>query len=285
MTEDSNPTANKSWLERLVHAISNEPSSRQELLDVLRDAETRHILDPEAMNIIEGAMQVSDMRVREVMLPRTQIIMVDSSQTPEEFLPALIESGHSRFPVHGDSMDDIIGILHAKDLLPLVLNPNFDRFDIKNLLRPVNYVPESKRLNVLLQEFRNTHNHMAIVIDEYGSVNGVVTIEDVLEQIVGEIEDEYDVDDDSYIKKYSDNEYTIKALTPIEDFNEHFSMDFSDEEVDTVGGLVTQFLGRVPERGEMTTIKGFKFTVTNADKRKIRLLQVTPLDNSASAIS
>jgi magnesium and cobalt transporter len=220
---------------------------------------------------------VSKMQVRDIMIPRPQIVTVSIRQSLQEILDIVVEAAHSRFPVTGENPDQVVGILLAKDLLPLALGDNAERFNLKDIMRPATCVPESKRLNILLKEFRQTRNHMAVVIDEYGVVCGLVTIEDVLEQIVGEIDDEYDVDDESYIKKFDANHYIIKALTPIEEFNEHFGTEFSDEEADTVGGLVLQHLRHIPERDETVIIGPFLFTVLNADSRQIRLLKLTTL--------
>lgn len=269
----STGTQQKNWLDRLKQAFSNDPKNREDLLNQLRDAEHSELLDSEALQIIEGAIQVVDMQVREVMIPRSQMICIRLEDTPEQFLPALIESGHSRFPVIGDTKDEVLGILLAKDLLPLILSR---RFAIKDLLRPATVTPESKRLNILLHEFRTNRNHMAIVIDEYGGVAGLVTIEDVIEQIVGDIEDEYDVEEDSFIKPMNEGEYMVKALTPIEDFNEHFNSSFSEEEFDTIGGIVMQQFGHLPKRNETIKIEHFSFQVLSADNRRIRLLRITP---------
>jgi magnesium and cobalt transporter len=273
--EGSGSEQTKSWLERLSLALTGEPSSRKELVELLRSAQHRELLDAEALSIIEGALTVSDMQVREIMIPRSQVAMVRLDLTPEEFLPLVIESGHSRFPVIGESPDDVLGILLAKDLLPLALKDPKVRFSMKDLLRPCSAIPESKRLNVLLQEFRSTRNHLAVVYDEYGGVAGIVTIEDVLEQIVGEIEDEFDFSEEDYIKKHDDRHYTIKALTPIDEFNAVFDAGFSELEFDTIGGYVTQYFGHLPMRDESINIDGFRFKVLNADNRRIRLLQLT----------
>ena len=271
-----NGHSNKTWLEKLKQVFSGDPQTRDELLDQLRDTEQHSsFIDGEALRIIEGALQVSDMQVREIMIPRSQMVCVDADQKPEEFLPKVIEAAHSRFPVIGDSKDEVLGILLAKDLLPLLLEDNRKRFSIKDHLRQATVVPESKRLNVLLNDFRSNRNHMAIVIDEYGGVAGLVTIEDVLEQIVGDIEDEYDVEEDSYIKQMGKDEFVVKALTPIEDFNEHFKVEFSDEEFDTIGGIVMQQFGHLPKRNESVTIDKYNFQILNADNRRIRLLRVT----------
>ncbi len=268
----------KYWVKKITQIFSTVPVDTKCLIELLRIAESRQVLDADALSIIEGALQVSNMQVREIMIPRSQVVTVNASATPEEFLPLVIESSHSRFPVVGDKLDNIIGILLAKDLLPLSkAKQGHSKFNIKDLIRPAIFVPESKRLNVLLKEFRENRNHMAIVIDEYGGVSGVVTIEDVLEQIVGEIEDEYDVDDESYIKQFDDENYVIKAFTPIDEFNEYFNTELSDNEFDTIGGIVLQRFGRIPERNEDITIEPFRFTVLNADSRQIRLLKITSI--------
>lgn len=273
--EDSSSDQSRSWLERLSQAFTGEPSSRSELLELLRSAEQRDLLDAEALSIIEGAMTVADMQVREIMIPRSQVTMVKLEMEPEEFLPLIIESGHSRFPVVGDNPDDVVGILLAKDLLPLALKDSgTSRFSMKDLLRPCTPIPESKRLNVLLQEFRSTRNHLAVVYDEYGGVSGIVTIEDVLEQIVGDIEDEFDFNEEDFIKKHDDKNYIVKALTPIDEFNGVFNAGFSEEEFDTIGGFVTQYFGHLPKRDERINIDGYQFKVLNADNRRIRLLQL-----------
>ncbi|MCZ6619607.1 MAG: CBS domain-containing protein [Gammaproteobacteria bacterium] len=261
----------KDWLSDLFHA---EPSDRSELMESLRDAADRQLMDGEALNIIFGALQVSDMQARDIMIPRNQLVFLHAEDKPVDLLPAIIKAQHSRFPVIGDDLDDIKGILHAKDLLPLTLQKDFSEFDIKDIIRPAAVVPESKRLNVLLQEFRSTRNHMAIVVDEYGHVSGVVTIEDVLEQIVGDIEDEHDVDDDSFFMELDSRTCNVKAITPIEDFNEYFDLELDDDEFDTIGGLVLKAFGHLPERDETTTIGELQFRVLNADSRRVRLLQV-----------
>ncbi|WPC04528.1 HlyC/CorC family transporter [Pseudomonas benzenivorans] len=277
MSEDRSSNEQKSWLNKLTQAFAPEPKNRQELLEVLREAHENKLLDSEALAIVEGAIQVADLQVRDIMVPRSQMISIKSSQTPREFLPSIIEAAHSRYPVIGESLDDVIGILLAKDLLPLLLQDEQAGFNIKDLLRPATFVPESKRLNVLLREFRANHNHMAVVIDEYGGVAGLVTIEDVLEQIVGDIEDEHDVEEDSYVKPLPSGDFLVKALTPIDSFNEAFETQFSDDEFDTVGGLVMSAFGHLPKRNEVTEIGEFRFRVLNADSRRIHLLRLTPL--------
>jgi magnesium and cobalt transporter len=279
MAEDrsSQDNGDKTWLEKIADVFSGEPKSRDDLHEILRGAEHDEIIDRDALKIMEGALHVGDMQVREIMIARAQMEVIKADLPLSKILPTIIDSGHSRYPVIGDSADEVLGILLAKDLLPQILNGNSDNFDIKSLLRPAVCVPESKRLNVLLREFRENRNHMAIVIDEYGGTAGLVTIEDVLEEIVGEIEDEYDVEDETNIRQISETDFIIKALTPIEDFNEQFHSELSDEEVDTIGGLVLRNLGHLPQRGEIAAIEHFQFKVLNADNRQIHLLRVSPL--------
>ncbi|WP_405118974.1 HlyC/CorC family transporter [Pseudomonas leptonychotis] len=279
MSEDRSSNEQKSWFNRLTQAFAHEPKNRKELLEVLREAHQNKLLDSEALAIVEGAIQVADLQVRDIMVPRSQMMSIKANQTPKEFLPSIIEAAHSRYPVVGESLDDVVGILLAKDLLPLILQGENANFNIKDLLRPATFVPESKRLNVLLREFRANHNHMAVVIDEYGGVAGLVTIEDVLEQIVGDIEDEHDVEEDSYVKPLPSGDFLVKALTPIDSFNETFDTTFSDDEFDTVGGLVMSAFGHLPKRNEVTEIGEFRFRVLNADSRRIHLLRLTPINN------
>lgn len=278
MNEDrfSNEPDERSWLDKITHLFSSEPRTREDLEDVLSIAADNEVIDQDAHSIIEGAIQVSDMQARDIMIPRSQMVVIKAEQTLEDILPQIIRAAHSRYPVIGDSNDDVLGILLAKDLLPLILDREHAELQITDLLRQTLVVPESKRLNVLLREFRENRNHMAIVIDEYGGVAGLVTIEDVLEEIVGEIEDETDIEEDQFIRKISDKDFFIKALTPIEDFNDYFNADFSDEEFDTVGGLVLQAFGHMPARNEVTTLEHFEFKVINADQRKIHSLRMRP---------
>ncbi len=273
--QSSHSQGHKSWLERISQAFSSGPESVEDVLEILREAESHDIIDTDAMSIIEGAMQVIDMRVEEIMIPRSQMITVKASQEPREFLEEIISSAHSRFPVIGDSPDDVVGILLAKDLLPLALNNAIDWPSIREILRPPTFVPESKRLNQLLKEFKENRNHMAIVVDEYGGTAGLITIEDVLEQIVGEIEDEHDFNEEAHIKPHGDGTYAVKAVTPIDDFNEFFRTDLDEEEFDTIGGVVLKEFGHLPRRGETVAFGGLRFTIANADNRVIRLLQVT----------
>ena len=267
----------KSWLEKIADVFSGDPKSRDDLHDILAEAERNEIIDRDALKIMDGALHVGDMQVREIMVARAQMEVIKADEPLEKILPIIINSKHSRYPVIGETVDQVLGILLTKDLLPQILHASGASFDIKALLRPTVFVPESKRLNVLLREFRENRNHMAIVIDEYGGVAGLVTIEDVLEEIVGDIEDEYDVEDDTNIRRISDADFIVKALTPIEDFNEQFNTELDDDEVDTNGGLLLRKLGHLPKRGEITAIENFQFKVMNADNRQIHLLRVTPL--------
>ena len=247
MTEDrKSESEERSWLDRLTHFISGEPQTKSDLEGVLALAEEHEIIDEDARKIMEGALLVTDMQVRDIMIPRAQMVVIDADQPLLEALPQITQSGHSRYPVIGDGIDDVIGILLAKDLLPLV-QTDAAVPSIKELMRPVIAVPESKRLNVLLREFRQNRNHMAIVIDEYGGIAGLITIEDVLEEIVGEIEDETDVEEGQLIRPVNDSSFMVEALTPIEDFNEFFGTAFSDEEFDTIGGLVINAFGQLPK--------------------------------------
>jgi magnesium and cobalt transporter len=267
----------KSWLDKLLHAFSDEPRSRDELLEIIKDAADNKLLDQDALSIIEGALDVSSLQAREIMVPRSQIIAIRMEDSPQDFLPQVIESGHSRFPVIGESLDDVKGILLAKDLLPLALNGT-ENFNLESILRPANIVPESKRVNVLLREFRENRYHMALVMDEYGGISGILTIEDILEEIVGEIEDETDDEEsDIFIKRMSDTDFIIKALTPIEEFNEHFNAELSDEDFDTIGGILMQEFGHIPKRNEVAVIENFQFRVLYADNRQIHLLRLTVL--------
>ncbi len=279
MSEDRSSTDpdDRSWIEKIAHAFSSEPKTRDDLQQIVRVAHDNDVIDQDALNIVEGALQVADKQVREIMVPRPQMELIKAEQSLSEILPQIIESAHSRYPVIGESTDEVLGILLAKDLLPLVLSNNNDDFDITTLLRPATLVPESKRLNVLLRDFRENRRHMAIVIDEYGGVAGLVTIEDVLEEIVGEIEDEHDDQPDTFIKQLASNDFIIKALTPIDEFNHYFKSQFSDEEFDTVGGLILQRFGHLPRRNEVAEVEGFRFKVINADGRQIHLLRMNAI--------
>jgi magnesium and cobalt transporter len=276
MDESNEP----SLLERLSALLMREPEDREQLLKLLHSAFERNLLDADALSMIEGALQVSEMQVRDIMVPRSQMDMIDVNETPDKFIPQVIATAHSRFPVIDKNRDDVIGVLLAKDLLRYYAGE--EEFNVRDMLRPAVFVPESKRLNVLLREFRANRNHMAIVVDEYGGVAGLVTIEDVLEQIVGEIEDEYDFDDseDNIVREQGGN-YRVKAQTEIADFNQAFGTKFSNTDFDTVGGLVLHRFGRLPKRGEAITIDGLRVQVLRADSRRLHALQVHRLPGKA----
>lgn len=280
--KEEEPHQHRSWLDRLIHALHGEPHNRDELLDVLRDARERDILDSEALSMIEGVMRVTQMQVRDVMIPRAQMVVVEHDAQLSDLLPIIIESAHSRFPVIGESRDEVLGLLLAKDLLPYaVKKQQEDTFTLQNLIRPAVFIPESKRLNVLLKEFRLTRNHMGIVVDEYGGIAGLITIEDVLEQIVGNIEDETDKsEEEGNIKPLNHDTYTVKALTPIEEFNDYFKANISDEAFDTIGGYITQQFGHMPKRGESIKIDQFEVTVSLGSKRRLQLLNVKKLKHA-----
>ncbi|WP_202841155.1 HlyC/CorC family transporter [Luteimonas saliphila] len=283
MSEDDSSTGTaetaerrRSWLERLSSAISGEPSTRDDLVELLRDTHSDGLIEADTLRMMEGALAVSDMTVGDVMVSRSQMVALPADARFLDLMKQVVESGHSRFPVHGEDKDEILGILLAKDLLRGVVADNGPG-TIHELLRPAVLIPESKKLNLLLREFRQSRNHMAIVIDEYGGVAGLVTIEDVLEEIVGEIDDEHDdaEDPNALIAAQADGQYVVDALTPIADFNERFSADFDDDEYDTIGGLVTAAIGHLPEAGEELTLGRFAFRVTRADARRLHALHVS----------
>ena len=279
MNKDRPPggPARRSWTTRMKQTLTRVPADTEHLLDLLRAAQSKHLFDTDALAMIEGVLEVDDMQVRDIMIPRSQVVMLERDAKPDVLLRSIVESGHSRFPVIGDSRDEVIGILLAKDLLLYAFERTDGRFNVRDILRPAVFVPESKRLNVLLKEFRSSRNHMAIVVDEYGGVAGMVTIEDVIEQIVGEIEDEHDVEEEDTIRKHSEVHYTVKALTPVEDFNEYFEQSLSDAEFDTIGGLVVHQIGHLPKRGERVVIGNLLFKILRADSRRVHMLQLTLL--------
>ncbi|SIN97899.1 CNNM family magnesium/cobalt transport protein CorC [Salinivibrio sp. ES.052] len=285
MNDDNSQNADgpsrKTFFERLSQFFQADPKDRQELVDVFRDSEQNALIDHDTRDMLEGVMQISDMRVREIMIPRSQMVIVERSQSLEAIINIIIDAQHSRYPVISDDKDHVEGILLAKDLLRY-LRPDAENFDIEKVLRPVVVVPESKRVDRLLKEFQEERYHMAIVIDEFGGVSGVVTIEDILEEIVGEIEDEYDDEEEQEIRQLSRHTFSMKALTTLEDFNEHFGAQFQDDVVDTIGGLVMTSFGHLPDRGEEVDIGDFHFKVTSADSRRIIQLQVTIPDSSES---
>jgi len=261
-------------LERLSALVMREPEDREQLIELLRSAYERDLLDADGLAMIEGVLQVSEMQARDIMVPRSQMDVIDVNESPGQFIPMVIQTAHSRFPVIGENKDNVIGILLAKDLLRYYAGE--EEFNVREMLRPVVFIPESKPLNVLLKEFRKNRNHIAIVVDEYGGVAGLITIEDVLEQIVGDIEDEYDFEDvENNIVPEKGGQYRVKALTEIADFNEVFGTNYSDEEFDTIGGLILKRFGRVPKRGEQIAFDNLTFKVSRADSRRLHLLQVT----------
>ena len=273
-------TGSTSLIARIKRAIKGEPWSREEIQDIIQQSETN--IDAEEKSMLAGVLEVSETQVRDVMIPRSQMVVIDIDDDINEMISVIVDSGHSRFPVMGEDRDEVLGVLLAKDLLRYFGRRAGQDVPIRKLLRPAAVIPESKRLNALLKEFRASHNHMAIVVDEYGGVSGLLTIEDVLEEIVGEIDDEHDPEEDAYIRQEGDRDgkpcFAVRALTRIEDFNEFFECELSDEEYDTVGGLVMHELGRLPRRGESVDFGGFEFSVTKADKRRIGALRVQRLE-------
>ncbi|MEN8761700.1 MAG: transporter associated domain-containing protein [Thiogranum sp.] len=267
----------RSWASGIRQMLTRVPTDTEQLLGMLRAAQRNNLFDSDALAMFEGVLQVDDMQVRDIMIPRSQVVMLARDTRPDVLLRSIVESGHSRFPVIGDSRDEVVGILLAKDFLLYAFERTDSLLNVRNILRPAIFVPESKRLNVLLKEFRASRNHMAIVVDEYGGVAGMVTIEDVLEQIVGEIEDEHDVEEEDTIRKHSEVHYTVKALTPVEDFNDYFRLSLPDEEFDTIGGLVVHQIGHLPKRGERVVIGNLLFKVLRADSRRVHMLQLTLL--------
>ena len=268
------PAASKPKLfDRISAWLAREPEDREELIELLRACYDRNLIDADALAMIEGVLQVSEMQARDIMVPRAQMDVIDIRESPDQFIPMVIQTGHSRFPVIGENKDNVIGILLAKDLLRHYAGE--EEFNVRDMLRPAVFIPESKQLNVLLKEFRKNRNHMAVVADEYGGVAGLVTIEDVIEQIVGDIEDEYDYDDvEDNIVPEKGGLYRVKALTEISDFNALFGTRFSDDNFDTIGGLVLSRFGRVPKRGEQVTVDNLTFRVLRSDSRRLHLLQV-----------
>lgn len=272
----TNGTGSTGVWKRLVRAIRGEPLSREEIHELLQQADSA--FDSEEKSMLQGVLEVAETQVREVMVPRSQMVVIERSQSLDEMLKVIVDSGHSRFPVIGEDRDEVLGILLAKDLLRYFSNESRGELRIEEYLRPAAVIPESKRLNALLKEFRDSHNHMAIVVDEYGGVSGLLTIEDVLEEIVGEIDDEHDPEEADFIQKEAERDgrpaWLVRALTRIEDFNEYFESGLPDDDYDTVGGLVMHELGRLPRRGEKLSSGGFEFRVVKADRRRIDTLQV-----------
>ncbi|NOQ36458.1 MAG: CBS domain-containing protein [Methylococcaceae bacterium] len=276
MNDDKPPSSNspqKSWISKIGQLLSGEVQDQGELLEILKDAREKHLLDSEGLSMMEGVLQVAEMRARDIMIPRIQMVVVPKTAELETIYPLIVESSHSRFPVIEDDRSEVVGILMAKDLLAHILNNK--NLTVEDIMRPSYIVPESKRLNVLLREFRTERNHMAIVVDEYGMAAGLVTIEDVLEQIVGEIEDEHDVEDnEDYILQRNKREYVLKGLTPIDDFNQYFSADLHDDEFDTISGFIVHKLERLPKKGEKLEVGRFRFEVLRADSRRLHLIKL-----------
>ena len=274
MNDERSEPSHKSWLERLSLALMGEPKDRDALMDMLRDAQQRELLDIDALTMMEGVMKVSELQVRDVMIPRAQMVVLEHDWSLERLITEVVESGHSRLPVIDDNKDNVIGILIVKDLLAHAFDRRED-FDLRALVRPAKFIPESKRLNILLKEFRGNRLHMALVVDEYGGVAGLITIEDVLEEIVGEIDDEHDIDNEGAFIRPQGGAFIVKALTPVEEFNKYFQANFSDGRADTIGGLVMMDLGRLPKGGETIDLDRFHFQVLRADNRRIHLLEMT----------
>lgn len=271
----SNGSANKSILDKLVQVFTGEPKNKEELVEVLNDAEDRDLIKPETKLMIQGVLEVSDMRVRDIMIPRSQMVTLDINDSLKDSLPVILESGHSRFPVINDDIDHIEGILLAKDLLAYGFGPQESECTLAKIIRPSIIVPESKKVEPLLKDFRSQRYHMAVVVDEYGGVSGVVTIEDILELIVGEIEDETDDEIEQDIKHLAGNVYQVKALTELDDFNEYFNCQFDENDADTIGGVVLHQFGHMPKKGETVTIGEFEFKITAGDNRRIQSLHIT----------
>ena len=265
-----------SWMRKLGRALSGEAQDRDDLVEQMRQALERGLIDADALEMLEGVLGVADLQVRDIMVPRAQMVSVRRDDPPEKLLPVIVESGHSRFPVVDDDRDDVVGILLAKDVLRLYATGREDEFDIRECMRSALVVPESKRVNVLLKEFRRNRNHMAIVVDEYGGVAGLVTIEDAIEQIVGDIDDEFDVEDDQNIRKEAERQFMVRGATPIAEFNEYFGTELPDAEFDTVAGLVMKQLGHMPRRGETVVIGDLEMRVLRADRRRVDALKVIP---------
>ncbi|TWX68045.1 CBS domain-containing protein [Colwellia demingiae] len=273
--QSSNGSANKSFLHKVLKVLKPEPKNKDQLVDILNDAQERNLINSETKQMITGVLDVSEMRVREIMIPRSQMVTIDINHSLDEFLPIILESGHSRFPVVNEDIDHVDGILLAKDLLAFGFNSQSDNFSLSEVIRPAIIVPESKKVEPLLKEFRSNRYHMAIVVDEYGGVSGVITIEDILEQIVGEIEDETDDEIEEEIKHLAGNVYLVKALTELDDFNDYFNCNFNETNADTIGGIVLRQFNHMPQKGELFRLGNFEFKVLVADSRRMQMLQVS----------
>ncbi|MCK5522097.1 MAG: CBS domain-containing protein [Thiomargarita sp.] len=277
----SQSSSTQTWFQHVKQVLLNKPQDKKQLITLLQDAQQRNLFTAETLSMIEGALKVSEKHVRDVMIPRGQMVVLEIHAPPEQLINTIIESGHSRFPVIGENRDDVQGIFLAKDLLNYYAKNETHQFHMRDVMRPAVFIPESKRLNVLLREFRTSHNHMAIIVDEYSGIAGLITIEDVIEQIVGDIDDEYDIDDEIFINQIRNNSYTVLALTPIEEFNTYFKSELSDEEFDTINGLLLQAFGYLPKKGESMELGGFLFEITQVNARRIQSLQVKPLSSTS----
>ncbi len=273
MADAENGGSTKGWLDRIYSIFTGEPQNQKQLLDLLKNLQSHQLLEADELTMIEGVLQVDDMQVRDIMIPRGQMIVLDHEDSLPEVIEKITASGHSRFPVIDDDKDDVVGILLAKDLLHLSLDQS-QQFEINEYIRPASFIPESKRLNVLLKDFRLNRSHMAMIVDEYGGVSGLITIEDVLEQIVGKIDDEHDEDEEVDIQPHGANRYSVRALTPLPEFNEYFDTGFESESIETIGGFVLRQIGHLPERGETVTVDNLTFKVLSADSRQVHLYQV-----------
>ncbi len=282
MTDADNGGSTQGWLDRILSTFTSEPQNQKQLVDLLKNLQIHELIGADELFMIEGVLQVSDMQVRDIMIPRGQMTVLEHSSSFAEIIQVITESGHSRFPVIDDDKDDIVGILLAKDLLHRSLEDD-QKFEFNEYIRPASFIPESKRLNVLLKEFRQNRSHIAMVVDEYGGVSGLVTIEDVLEQIVGKIDDEHDDDDEVDIQQHGENRYSVRALTPLNDFNDYFKTDFINDEIETIGGYLLGHIGHLPERGESLVLGNLTFKVLSADTRHVNLYQVI-VDNKQSPI-
>ena len=288
MSKDKPPSSYKNtfWWKKIISTFSKAPRDQAALIEILRESEARNILGPEVLIMLEGALHVSEIQVRDIMVPRVQMVVIRHSSEPSDIMKTIIGSGHSRFPVVNDAQDEVLGILLAKDLLSCFVAGEAEEFAVKKLMRPAVFVPESKRLNILLRDFRTNHNHMAVVVDEYG-IAGLVTIEDIIEEIVGEIEDEHDFSEETLIEEHGRDCYTVQALTPIDEFNEYFGTQLSNADYDTIGGLVINEFGYLPKRGELVDLAGYSVKVLRADKRRLHLLhfEKTPVSESGAALA
>jgi magnesium and cobalt transporter len=273
MSAPENGGSAAGWLDRIINVFTGEPRNQQQLLELLKNLQDHELFGADELTMIEGVLQVADLQVRDIMIPRGQMVVLDHEDSLAEIIVKITDSGHSRFPVIDDDKDDVIGILLAKDLLSVSLDQS-QGFEIKDYVRPASFIPESKRLNVLLKEFRLNRSHMAMIVDEYGGVSGLITIEDVLEQIVGKIDDEHDEDDEIDIQPHGSNRYSVRALTPLPEFNEYFATEFESEDVETIGGYLLGQIGHLPKRGESIAVDNLTFKVLNADSRQVHLYQV-----------